>query len=553
MDLFSLLIPVANIEISNQSRILSKPQEHCGLLSKTSKIGMDVFPTLKKGLELEQHRGRDTAGVAVFNRDGGLTVHKGQGKVTDVFSDTFDYVSHNLDGEVGIGHVRYGTSGGDKKDDLAGAQPMIAEWKGRQVVVAFNGNLPDSERNKLRARTPVDLIKNGDFDTEDIVNAIASAKGDTWEEKIKNGMQGVQYAYALTILTDSGENFGLSGPSGTWPLWLGETREEYLLASESRVDQINRGEKVNWQEVKPGELVKITPEGVEKKQLFESKRRFRCTLHDMYGAKPDSLMTEEGKTYGDFRYEVGTVLAREHAINADIYVGVPNSGIPFAEGYAAALGRESTQVIIKNEDTKSFIGQNSAAIQDVIERSLQIPHPEDVKGKHVVVIDDSVIRGNSSGGDVLGVPFDDPRRKLMGYVGMLRAAGAAGVDVLSAMPRFKDGCDGGYAILQKQLLGLRKDLITMQKVTSGRFELADEGRLELTDKDIAHLIGADSFASMSIEGVKDAYETITGVRETACLACAGEPHPITLMEGTESWIKPQEISKIPARELQLVS
>jgi len=440
----------------------------------------------------------------------------GVGKPREVFPPKFDFLAHNLLSDRGIGHNRYGTDDTYDKDDPSCSQPMVGEYKGRKVAIAYNGNLPDSERVKLQKRFPSDVPNGANVDTSDILHAIITADGDSWQERIKNGLRGVHLAYSLTILTDTGEVFGLRGPSGHWPLWVGEDDKKIILSSETRVDEIDGFKDIVWQEVKPGELVNITPEGIKKKQIFDSPGFFPCALHDMYGARRNSKVTKEIR-FKDFRKEAGRGLARQHPIEADLYIGIPETGLDIAEGYAEEQGKIATETItrrdnIDGDEARGFIGKNNDEINEVIGSKYLIREPEQVRGKKVVTIDDSNIRGKTAGGDPLNDDAINSVKKTKGYISLLREAGAAEIHALFALPKFVAGCDMGYYIRQDQL-------VAVVKGENGEHEILDE-------QQIAQRIGADSVYYMDFNGIESLYEWAYERKGIGCMSCMGQPHPL---------------------------
>lgn len=476
------------------------PQEACGVTAIVSKTGKDITPTIPLMQYELHHRGRDSAGMVAFDqRTGVLTVYTGIGSTGEVFNivkdkatgemeTKFDFASRNLLSDRGIGHNRYGTSGNEHKDSDDGAQPMLAEWNGRSVAVAFNGNIPDTEREKLHARLP-EGMEPGMFDTEDIVRAIATADGDTWEERIVNGMDGIKGAYSLTILADDGNVYGLRGPSGTWPLWLGETDDRVVLSSESVVDP-----SLLWTEVNAGELVKINKSGVEKQQVYVSEEA-RCVLHDVYGAHPESKMTLV-ETYRQFRERIGKQLAKEYPIEADIYAGVPNTGTQIATGYTKELGKPLTSIFRKlTNEERSYIAQNPEAAENVIKGKFKIAEEilknDVLRGKRIVLIDDSIIKGSTS--------------RIINEI--LLNAGAESIDWISGTSQFEDNCDQGYVVQKKLLVGLEN--------------LGDGDYRKRTTKEIAQIIRARSVNYISEEGLRKTY----GPEQNPCLACMGGEHP----------------------------
>ncbi len=499
----------------------SVPQEACGVTAIISKNDETVTHLLPQMNRMLINRGRDAAGEAVLDwSTGQIVVYKGIGKVKEVFPINFDFSAHNLLSDRGIGHNRYGTDDTYDKDSPSCAQPMVSEYKGRKIAIAYNGNLPESERLKLKQRIPADVPEGASVDTSDILNAIITARGESWEERIENGLKGVHLAYSLTILTDQGEVIGVRGPSGHWPLWVGEDDKKIILSSETRVDEIQGFNNIVWNEVKPGELVNITPEGIKRKQVFPSATFSPCALHDMYGARRNSRMKEDLR-YKDFREEAGRMLAREHPIDADLYIGIPETGLDIAKGYAEGLGRTSTEIITKREDIdgdeqRGFIGKNSDEIHEVIRSKYVILEREKVKSKKVVTVDDSNIRGTTAGGDPLNNGSESPIKNTKGYVALLREAGAAEVHTLFALPKFVNGCDMGYYIRKDQL-------VAVVKGEDGGYEILDE-------QQVAKRIGADSVYYMSVKGIESLYEWAYGEKGIGCMACMGQSHPLDVIK-----------------------
>lgn len=528
-----------------ERRIRSSP---CGSLGVMDISGESVSELVAIHMQPKlQNRGFDAGGIATFGPDGEIHVYKGPGTLPEVFPLDFDFKGRGLLSYVAIGHNRYATddSGGDK-DNLSGAQPVLTKWDDRAVAISYNGNLPDSERQKLRDRIPKDMPKYPDFDTADISRAIVSAPGETWDEKIKNALQGVYLAYSLNILTDTGELFGLRCPAGTWPLWVGRRGNLVIISSESIVD---RSTETEWREVKPGELVRSKlREGMSVKQLFPPTIERRCAVNDFYEAnghskEKDSIMgfNKDGKavTYREFRTEAGRIAAREHPIEADIYIGIPATGIPIAEGYAEVMGKKATRGIIEKLNGRSFIGKNDTEIRAIISGNLvyNLDRTDLVRGMVVVALDDTVIRGNSAGGYPLNEinPIDHSfhevkEKELRGYVSHLKEdLGAREVHLILVLPPFVEGCgDMGMAIRKNQL-------VAVVRREDGKYE-------KLNNEEIAKRLGADSVYFLSKEGVQAVYEKMLGRREIPCLNCMGEPHPLDLIQGQPIVLSPEFIA-----------
>jgi amidophosphoribosyltransferase len=498
--------------MTKETFLQTGPQEACGITAVFSKKDLVISPLVPVLQSRLHHRGRDSAGMASYDHQNAtITVYKDTGSVRDAFKGKlidgelvtdFDFALHNLLSDRAIGHNRYGTSGDEEKDSLNGAQPIIVSWEGKSLALAFNGTIPERERQLLQTRIPEDMHAPGNFDTVDIAQAIVSAHGETWEERIQKGLDGIGGAYSLTILTDEGDVFGLRGPSGTWPLWIGETDESIFFSSESIIDDSS---DVSWSEVHAGELVKATRQGVERKQLLKPLERVsRCSLHDVYGAKPDSLMTENIR-YRQFRELVGRQLAKEYPLQADVYAGVPNTGVEIAQGFSQQLNVPLTSVFrIADGAERSYIAQDPEAAIEIIKGKFLLQDPALVRDKSIVLIEDSIIKGSTMGGD------PDTHRK--GIIKLLKDVGAAEVHVLLALPTFVDDCDQGYYIRKPLLAALKRE-------ADGEYRNRDV-------KEIAQYLGADSVHYISVTGLKTVYKKAYGGQETACMACMGEPHPL---------------------------
>jgi amidophosphoribosyltransferase len=388
--------------------------------------------------------------------------------------------------------------------------PMLSEYKGRKVAVSFNGNLPDEQRDILRSRIPAELLKPRDksFDSNDIADALSSAPGRDPVVYIQNAMRGIQGAYSLTILTDQGRLFGLRGPSGTWPLWVGEGRDKIVMASETRVEKA-LDEKVFWRQVRPGELVEATSEGIVSRQIFEEGPERICSLHAVYGAKADSLM-REGLTYGEFRKEMGRRLARQHPIEADIYVGVPDGGLDIADGYAEELGKTASRFIKKKDNLRSYIAKSRKEAADIVSRKYEDMNREDFEGKSAVVLDDTIIKSLTLGGD--------KQNNVKGIIQMVRDAGATRVDAVVILQKFKRGCQIGYVIIEDQLVAIE--------------QLPDGSVREVSDEEIAGKMGADSVTYATYETMKEGFDHALQKENAFCYSCMGGPNPleVTLYE-----------------------
>lgn len=504
---------MARVEGSPPYQISDNPQEACGVTAVFGKHGQDTIPIAISYQDELRHRGRDASGVAGINKNNNeIVTYKGPGRALLAFNG-IDFQSLELKGDRIITHGRYATSGAENKDGNEGMQPVVESYNGRSIAIAFNGNLPDQMRARLRSRIPEDMPTPPDIDTYDIAQAIISSPEDNWEDKFRSTFTDIPLAFSLTMLTDDNRIFGLRCPAGTWPLWIGEKGDQITFSSESRVVQ---DPEIRWTSVKPGELVEATVDGVRHTQLFEPIEK-RCSLNDGYFARGDSLIFDqkyasefsEGVRYEEFRQEVGRVLAREFPIEADMYIGVPETGLSYVKGYVNELGKDHTEFIKKNDEDKTFISPNKKETLSRIDRKFLIPNPElslDIlEGvTSAVVIDDSVVKGNTMGGD--------KDHGVDGIIQKLRKAGISKIHVLSGLPKFTKPCDQGVYIPQE-------DLVAVEKDSNGEL-------IEVENEEIATKLGADSVNYLSVDGYKSVYEQFTGNRELACMSCLGEPHPL---------------------------
>lgn len=471
-----------------------------------SKVGASV---LRKQVEVQgllQHRGYDSTGVAFYDhRTNSIVVRKGPGLVTKNFPPDFDYEGNGMISDRSAGHNRYGTSEKNgNKDDISAAHPITSEYEGKRVAITYNGNLRPEMRAKVRAKIPADLLQEGSSDTNDIADAVVSAPGNNWPDRFRNSLEGVDLAYAMTILTGEGKLFGLRCPAGTWPLWVGETDTEFIISSETRVEKAFNGKNVAWSEVKPGELVEVTPKGLIREQLFSSKFEAICSLHAIYGARRDSMMTEDGTTYGEYRRLLGEMLAEEHSIaDVDLIVGIPDTALDIADGYADALGRTATRAIKKRDSDdngqeipRSYIAKDLEEAVRIVSVKFEEFDPEVYRGKRVLFIDETMIKSTTS----------------KGVIQKAREAGAAWVGFLTASDLFTEDCHDGYVIL-KQLLG------ALEKQPDGTYR-------KRTREEIGEFIGADYFNTGTLEGMKRVTEQVTGKVDGACFSCVGGGDPL---------------------------
>lgn len=436
-----------------------------------------------------QHRGQEAAGIVTC--DGHMAhVHKGMGLVSQVFNE--DNLRH-LQGHMAIGHNRYSTTGSSR---LRNTQPYVIETLDGPLALAHNGNLINAPQ--LRR----ELLERGvglqtSTDSELILHLLAGAHGDDWGARISSVMARIEGAYTLTILTQEGV-YGVRDPWGLRPLMLGKMADAHVLASESCAFSTIGAKTIC--EVQPGEIVRL---GEGEPQIFEGappKNLAFCTFEQIYFARPDSVL--KGQLVHEIRQKLGRQLAEEAPADADIVIPVPDSGTPHAVGYAQKSGIAYSEGLIKSR----YIGRTFIEPTDQLRKvgvSMKFnPLPNNLDGKRVVMVDDSIVRGNTSG------PI----------VQLLRDAGAREVHVRVACPPIRFPCFMGV------------DMATQDELIAAHHSL----------EEIREHIGADSLAYLSIDGLMTALEATGGY----CNACFTGVYPfqtqIPLIE-----LQEQEKEKFP--------
>lgn len=453
-----------------------KPEEACGVFGVYAP-GEDVAKLTYFGLFALQHRGQESAGIAVF--DGGkLTMHKDMGLVAQVFDEE---LLSNLKGQLAIGHTRYSTTGSSRK---VNAQPVLSNTRLGPVVLAHNGNLVNSSqlRSELLERQHTLLATT---DSEEIVHAIGEAvdDGDDWIDGTVRALKRCQGAFSLVIGTPAGL-MGARDPNGIRPLVIGRLDNRYALASETCALDIIGAEYLR--DVEPGELVWITTEGMASYHWAEPQPRL-CIFEMIYFARPDSVMNDE--SLHQYRVRLGGLLAQEAPVEADVVVPVPDSGRPAAIGFARSLGIPLDEGLIKNRYVgRTFIQPTQSMREKGIKMKLN-PLRDVLEGKRVVLVDDSIVRGTTS-------------RKI---VSALRDSGATEVHMRISSPPVTHPCFYGIDTdSQDQLIAATKSVA-----------------------EIAAHIGVDSLAYLSQEGMLRATRSDSS---RFCTACFTGDYPIPVPE-----------------------
>ena len=448
-------------------------REKCGVFGVHAP-GEDVARLTFFGLHALQHRGEESAGIATSDGER-LHVYAEMGLVMQVFNED---VLERLPGISAIGHTRYSTTGSSIQRN---AQPLVVEGPHGSLALAHNGNIVNSDL--LHA----DLASQGvefetSTDSEVIARLIATAPGKDWVERIGHMMRRATGAYSLTLLTPD-TLFAVRDPNGIRPLCIGRLDGGYVFASEScALDHL--GAEL-MREVEPGEVVWVDESGLHSQfPLGESSARpAMCLFEYVYFARPDSQL--RGELLHTVRVRMGEQLAREHPAEADLVIGVPDSGTRGAIGYSLESGIPYAEGLIKNRYVGRTFIQPDQRLREVGVQLKFNPLPELLAGRRVVLVDDSIVRGTTT-----------PR-----VIAMLRKAGAREVHMRITAPPITHPCFFGI------------DMGTRWELIGGR----------MTVPEIKEHIDADSLGFLSIEGL---IKAVGLAKEQFCLACFTGDYPV---------------------------
>ena len=461
-----------------------KLHEECGVFGVFDHEDSGALTAL--GLHALQHRGQEAAGIVTF--DGNQFISERHvGLVGDIFGKHGH--TQNLRGRNAIGHVRYSTTGGSI---VRNVQPMFADLTGGGLAIAHNGNLTNAGAVRR------DLVREGAIfqstsDTEAIIHLAARSHYEFVVEKLIDALKRVEGAYSLVALT-SKKLIGVRDAYGVRPLVLGKLDDAWILASETCALDIIGADFVR--DIEPGEMVVITADGIESLHPFPPKHRRFCIFEYVYFARPDSMV--EGKNVYEVRKRIGRELAREAPADADIVVPVPDSGVPAALGYSDASGLPFDLGIIRNHYIGRTFIEPSERIRHLGVKLKHNPNRAKLKGKRVILVDDSIVRGTTS-------------KKI---VEMVRDAGATEVHFRIASPPTTHSCFYGVDTPNKEdLLAHKLDLAGMRD-----------------------FIKADSLAFVSINGL---YRAVGEAKRNAgipqfCDACFSGEYPIEPADSTDS-------------------
>jgi len=433
-------------------------QEECGVFGIYDFSGQDISSSIYYGLFALQHRGQESCGIAVTDTNRvkrRVDSYKNIGLVNEVFNEE---IIDSLRGNLGIGHVRYSTAGGNRVEN---AQPLVINYVKGTLGLAHNGNLINAKelRDEL-ARTGA--IFQTTIDTEVIAYHIARArlKAPTAEEAVKEAMGKIKGAYALVVMSPK-KLIGARDVLGLKPLCIGKRDDAYVLASESCALTAIGAEFIR--DVEPGEIVTITKAGIASDKSMCQEKEARCIFEYIYFARTDS--TIDGVNVYEARIKAGKALAISHPVEADIVIGVPDSGTAAAKGYAEGSGIPYGIGFHKNSYVgRTFIQPKQSERESSVKIKLSVLKSA-ISGKRVVMVDDSIVRGTTSAN----------------IIKILKKAGAIEVHVRISSPPFLYPCYFGTDVPSNEQLIAHTH----------------------TKEEICELIGADSLGYMEIDKLKD--------------------------------------------------
>jgi amidophosphoribosyltransferase len=447
------------------------PRDECGVFGIFAP-DHDVARLAYFALYALQHRGQESAGIATSDLGGNIMTLRDLGLVSQVFDEQ---KLRALPGDMALGHVRYSTTGSSAWEN---AQPVYRSDR-RELALAHNGNLTNAVELHAELRDQ-DVAFRSTSDSEIIAALLSTHPADAVEDAVADVLPRLRGAFSTVVMTPE-KIVAFRDPHGLRPLVLGMLGDRYCVASEScGLDIIGA---TLLREVEPGEVVTIDGGGIATRMVVEGARRAFCVFEYIYFARPDSRMG--GTVLQGARGRMGELLAREAPVEADLVIAVPDSGNPAARGYARASGIPQDDGFVKNRYVaRTFIQPG----QELRKHGLRLkfnPMPEIVSGQRLVVVDDSIVRGNTT-------------RQI---VQMLRDAGASEVHLRITAPPIRHPCHYGIDM-------------------STREEMVAHGR---TTEEVAAELGADTLHYLSLEGV---YEAVGVTRATHCDACFSGEYPL---------------------------
>jgi amidophosphoribosyltransferase len=427
------------------------------------------------GLRALQHRGQESAGIVSSNGKK-LYEYKGMGYVSDVFNDS---TLKRLKCHIANGHVRYSTTG---SSDIRNAQPLKMDIHGKEIAISHNGNLVNTCDIKRRLDREGSIFQTT-TDSEVILHLVAKSKENTLEDAVIDSLRQVKGAYSLLITTKD-KLIAVRDPHGFRPLCLGKNgNNSYVIASETCAFDLVKANYIR--DIEPGELLIINDKGIHTKKPFKEMKHSFCIFELIYFARPDSMVF--GTYVSEMRKNMGRMLANEHPVKADIVSPIPDSGNYAAIGYAQESGIPFDLSFTRNHYIGRTFIQPTQSARDIDTEIKLNPVKGGVKGKRVVVVEDSIVRGTTS------------RNK----IGMLYDAGAKDVHMMISCPPHKFGCYYGIDFpTQDELIAHNKSI-----------------------EDIRRHIKATSLGYLTIDSL---LKSVSDVNDTFCIACFNGKYPVPI-------------------------
>jgi amidophosphoribosyltransferase len=461
-------------EVTESLIVEDRQEEACGVFGIYSNDNdFEAAALTYLGLYALQHRGQESAGIVVSDGQH-FSVHKNMGLVSQVFNRE---ILERLKGRIGVGHVRYSTTGSSL---LSNAQPLVARCSRGMMAVAHNGNLVNTESLRKRLEN-IGSVFQTTTDTEVIINLIARYSHDSLAEAIIKAAGALRGSYSLLIMTND-TLIGVRDPYGVRPMCLGKLANAYIIASESCVFSSIGAKFIR--DMEPGEIIFIDSDGVHSFYLPKVRRQALCVFEYIYFARPDSNI--DGLNVHLARKAMGQQLAKLFKSEADVVIPVPDTGVSTAIGFAEASGIPYDIGLIKNTYVGRTFIQPNQEMRDLGVRIKLNPVEDALKGKRVVIIDDTIVRGTTSGK----------------IIHLLREAGAKEVHMCVSAPPISYPCYYGIDT------SVRKELIASSHSV----------------EEIRRYIEADSLTYLNLEGLAKALAP----KEQLCMACFDGKYPIEI-------------------------
>jgi amidophosphoribosyltransferase len=456
------------------------PKDECGLFGVWAP-GEDVARLTYFGLFAQQHRGQESAGMAVSDANN-ILVYKELGLVSQVFNEATLTALH---GDLAIGHTRYSTTGSTTWDN---AQPVFKTDGAHSVALGHNGNLVDTAHLAAMAGGPGGATTDTDLVTTLIANEMPLAGG--LEEAAMRVLPTLRGAFCFVIM-DERSVYAARDPHGVRPLSIGRLPNGFVVASETCALDIVGATLVR--DIEPGELIRIDERGIHSRRFADSPKASLCIFEYVYLARPDTRL--RGRSVHEARREMGRSLAKEHPVEADMVIAVPTTGHSAAQGYSEVSGIPYGDGLYKNNYVGRTFIQPSQSLRDRGVKLKLNPLPDSIRGKRLVVVDDTIVRGTTT----------------KQVVQVLREAGATEVHIRIPCPPIQWPCFYGI------------DMPTRQELIAA----------DLTVEQIRDYLGADSLGYLSLEGMVEAAE---GPAESFCRACFDGQYPIPVPAGAGKYV-----------------